>query len=83
MGLIDMTNGKIYYISFSGTELIARYKESTVTDHMFFSHMHYWNGFEWYFTGGYCVRSGIKEIREASQAEKHNLFRHEVEKGDV
>ena len=81
--LMTMQVGKIYFIVFSGVELVVRYKVSTVTEHHFFAYLHYWNGYESYYTGGYCIRSGIEEIREATQSEKHNLFRHEIEKGDV
>lgn len=78
-----MKQGKIYYIAFSGVELICRYKDSNTTTYRFFSHLHYWHGFEQYHSDGHCVKSGIEKIREATQAEKHNLFRNEVEKGDV
>ena len=81
--LTEMQQGKMYYIAFSGVELVVRYKESTVTEHMFFSHLHYWNGRETYHSNGFCIHSGIEQIRQATQAEKHNLFRHEIEKGDV
>ena len=81
--LIEMQVGKIYFISFSGVELVVRYKKSTTTEFYFFSHLQYWCGRENYHTAGYCVHSGIEMIREATNPEKHNLFRHEVEKGDV
>lgn len=80
---IEMQAGKIYFIRFSGTEIVGRYKESDNMHHHFFSHLHYWNGFEQYRTEGYIVLGGIEEIREATQPEKCNLFRHELEKGDV
>ena len=81
--IFEMEVGKIYYISFSGVELVGRYQKSETTEHHFFSHLHYWNGYEKYYSGGYCVKSGIEVIREATQSEKHNLFRNEVAKGDV
>ncbi len=82
--LIEMQAGKIYFISYGGSsEVIGRYKDSDVCNYIFFSHLHYWNGYENYHSGGYCVRNGIIEIREATQSEKFNLFRFEVEKGDV
>ncbi len=82
--IIEMESGKMYFISYGGSsELVGRYKESTTTDHLFFSHLHYWNGYENYHTGGYCVKLGIEQIREATQVEKHSLFRHEIEKGDI
>jgi len=79
----QMQTGNMYRITFPGTELICRYKESCTTEHRFFSHLHYWNGFEKYLSGGYCVQAGIENIRDASGSEKHNLFRFEVEAGDV
>ena len=77
---IKMKPAHIYYISFGGTSLIVRYKgESTCgCQHDFYSHLHYWNGYERYYGGGYCVHSGIEEIREATDAEKHTLIRFEI-----
>lgn len=81
---IVMQQGKIYYISYGGlVQVVGRYKDSDVCHHFFFSHLHYWNGYERYKSGGWCVKTGIEEIREATQAEKYNLFRNELEKGDV
>lgn len=82
--MMEMQTGKIYHISYGGgTDVVARFKESDCTVHNFFSHLHYWNGYENYYSKGHCVKDGIESIREASPAEKHNLFRHEVKKGDV
>ena len=81
--IVEMQEGKIYFMSFGGSELICRFKNSECTTHHFFSHLHYWNGYENYHGGGYCVKSGIEQMREATQAEKHNLFRHELENKDV
>lgn len=80
---VSMQNGKMYYIAFNGVKLIVRYSTTADRAHHFFSHLHYWEGFERYHTEGHCVISGIEEIREATPAEKHNLFRHEVAKNDV
>lgn len=80
---MTMENGKMYAILFSGVLLIVRYREQTTTDYLFFTHLQYWCGHENYFSGGYCVKNGIEEIRQATDAERHTLFRHEVEKGDV
>jgi len=46
---------------------------------IFFSQLHYWNGYENYYDGGYCVRGGITEIREATKCEKYSLMRLEIE----
>ena len=81
---MEMKIGKIYYIKYiGGTELIVRYLESTTTEHKFFAHLHYWSGYERYHGRGYSLKAGIEQIRRATQPEKHNLFRNEVEKEDV
>jgi hypothetical protein len=81
---IQMENGKIYYIAFgSNTQIVCRYKEDDSMNHFFYTHLHYWNGFETYRVKGHCCKSDITELRAASKSEKHNLFNHEVEYGDV
>jgi hypothetical protein len=81
--MVEMESGKIYAIQYSGVLLIVRYKETNTREHHFFTHLHYWCGHENYHTGGYCGKSGIEEIRRATPAEKHALFRVEVAQGDV
>ncbi|HEG44650.1 MAG TPA: hypothetical protein ENH94_11450 [Phycisphaerales bacterium] len=80
---VSMQVGKMYSIAFNSVKLVVRYSATADRAHHFFSHLHYWNGFESYHTEGHCMVSGIEEIREATPAEKHTLFRHEVAKGDV
>jgi hypothetical protein len=81
---VIMENGKIYSISFgSNTQIVCRYRKDDGTNHLFYSHLHYWNGFETYRVNGHCQNLNITEIREASKSKKHNLFSHEVEHGDV
>lgn len=67
---MEMEQGKIYYISFGGTQIVGRYIESDICNHWFHSQLHYWAGFE-NFRGvkTYCVKHGIEEIRRASPAE--------------
>lgn len=78
-----LVQGKIYFISFGhNTQLVVRYKESETTRHIFYDHLHYWNGHETFHSRGdsnYCVKSGIEEIREATKPEKHALLRFELE----
>lgn len=81
--MIEMEQGKIYYIEFGGSSLVGRYKNSDTMNHFFFSHLHYWNGFERYYSQGYCLRGSVIEIRESTDAEKYGLFRNEVAKKDV
>lgn len=82
--LIKMEIGNMYYIRYiGGTELIVRYLNSNATQHNFFTHIHYWNGYEKYRRNGWSLKSGIEEIRRATQPEKHNLFRNEIENEDV
>jgi hypothetical protein len=80
---IEMEQGKIYFISFgSSTQLIVRYKDNDACNYNFYDHIHYWNSFENFHkrTGqNHCVKHGIKEIREATLAEKHALLKFEIE----
>lgn len=79
MEKITMEVAKIYFISFAGnTQLVVRFKDEDVCNYNFFSHVHYWNGYEQYKGEGYCVKHGITEIREATKAEQYTLFRFEV-----
>lgn len=75
-----MEQGKIYYISFGGTQIIGRYIESDICNHCFNSELHYWAGHETFHRGKtWCVKHGIEEIRMASPAEKHALLKFEIE----
>lgn len=77
---MEMEQGKIYYISFGGTQVIGRYIESDVCNHWFYCQLHYWAGHEIFHSGKtYCVKHGIEEIRRASPAEKHALLKFEIE----
>jgi hypothetical protein len=81
--IIEMEAGKIYYISFGGTQLVARFKESDITQYYFFAHLHYLNGYENFHKKGYCTYTGIEEIRRATPAERHNLLRFEIENDTI
>ena len=78
-----MEQGKIYFISFGGsTQLVVRYKEEDVCNHIFYDHLHYWNSFETFHKRdkvNHCVKNGIEEIREATLPEKHALIKFELE----
>lgn len=76
-----MEPGKIYFLSYGGTEIVGRYKGSDVCNHYFVDLLHYWAGYESYRHGGndFCVKSGLKQIRTATQAEKWSLLRFSVE----
>lgn len=74
-----MEPGKIYFISFGGTEIIGRFKDAEVGKYNFYAYLHYWAGFESFRTITYCVTHGITEIRRATQAEKHALLKFEIE----
>ena len=80
---IEMEPGKIYFISFGGTEVIGRYEKDDMCNYHFFAHLHYWNGFESFHPGGYCVKHGIELIRRATPAEMHNLLRFEIAKETI
>ena len=75
-----MEVGKIYFIDYGGTTVVGRFLKSEITSYHFFDYLHYWNGFEQFHKNKpYCVHTGIKEIRRASDAEKMNLVRFELE----
>lgn len=76
---IELAIGKIYFFDYGGTCCIGRLKEINVCNYNFYDHLHYWSGYENYRRGGYCVKAGIINIREASDSEKHNLLRHSIE----
>lgn len=77
----ELTQGKIYHISYGGnTQIVGRFQEEDCTELIFYDLLHYWNGFESFRkTKQRCVKSGIEEIRYASQSEKMNLIRFELE----
>jgi len=80
----EMIPGKMYFVAYgSQPQLIVRFKSDETTQMNFFDHIQYWNGFEQFHKGGYAVHSGITEIREANQAEKHLLFRNEIQNNCV
>lgn len=75
-----MDQGKIYYISFGGTEIVGRYKKSDTCNYFFEAYLHYWAGHESFMKNNpYCVKHGIEEIRRATQTEKMALLRFEIE----
>ena len=78
---IEMEQGKIYFVSYGGnTQIIGRFKQTDICDHIFYDVLHYWNGFESFRKNSQpCVKNGIEEIRPASQSEKMNLIRFELE----
>jgi hypothetical protein len=77
---MEMKQGKIYWISFGGTQILGRFKYSDTCNHYFESYLHYWAGSE-SFKGNepYCVKHGIEDIRRATPAEKHSLLKFEIE----
>lgn len=77
--LIDMQPGKIYYVSFGGTQIIGRYKGSETCNYIFESYLHYWAGHENFLANASCVKHGIEEIRRATPAKKHALLKFEIE----
>ena len=78
---IPLEQGKIYHVSYGGnTQVLGRFKESEFMDHIFYDLLHYWNGYESFRKDNQrCVKSGIEEIRPATQAEKMSLIRFEIE----
>jgi len=82
----QMEVGKIYFIRFGGSEIVGRYKgDDDFCHHLFYDYLHQWAGFETYRhgPGAYTVRSGIDEIREATQTEKQALLRHSIEHNTI
>lgn len=79
MSKIEMQVGKIYYISFGGTEIVGRYKGEDTCHFLFYDYLHQWAGYETFHSNGaYTVRTGITEIREATKTEKQALLRHSI-----
>lgn len=80
---LDLKPFKIYSITYAGTQLIARYRGDDVCKHLLYDYLHYWQGFETFYSGknnnNYCVKNGIDEIREATPAEKQALIKKELE----
>lgn len=80
MEKIKMEEGKIYYLSYGGAELVGRFKCEDVCNYIFYAYIHYWAGREDFRQGEpYCVKSGLQEIRRATQTEKMALLRFEIE----
>lgn len=81
MEKIKLEQGKIYFLSYGGnTQIVGRFKEDTMTEYVFYDLLHYWNGFESFRKKtDRCVHTGVEEIRPASQSEKMNLIRFELE----
>ncbi len=79
--MVEMEHGKIYYIDYgSNTQVIGKYRDSSTCNHNFYDLLHYWNGYESFRKDAqYCVKSGIENIRPASQSEKMALIRFEIE----
>lgn len=79
--IIEMQPGKIYYLSYGGTEIVGRYKGENTCSYLFYDYLHQWAGFETFRFNEqlYCVKSGIIEIREATQTEKQALLRKSIE----
>jgi hypothetical protein len=82
--IVNMEPGKIYFISYGGTTLIARYKGDDTCDHLLYDYLHNWAGFEtFYYHNCMVVKSGIEEIRRASDAEKQSLLRHSIANNSI
>jgi hypothetical protein len=81
--VIEMEEGKAYVIDYGGTQVIGRFRNADTTQYYFHAYLHYWAGHETFNVSGYCVKSGVQEIRRASPAEIHNLIRFEIDKGTI
>jgi len=76
----ELRQGKIYFISYGGVEILGRFDAKNTTDLAFYDYLHYWNGYEkFYKNARTIVRSGIIEIRPATVPEKMALIRFEIE----
>lgn len=75
-----LEQGRIYFIAYGeNTQVLGRFKEHQTTNLIFFDHLHYWNGSESFYNGGYSVKSGITELRRATKPEIHTIVRHEID----
>lgn len=77
---INLEPGRIYFFSYGQTTVIGRYKGDDVCNHLLHDYLHNWQGYERFHKGPNCwiVKNDIKEIREASDAEKQSLLRHSI-----
>jgi hypothetical protein len=78
---IKMQPGKIYYVNYGGMEIVGRYKDTDVCNHLWYDYLKNWSGFESYYYNNnlYTVKHGITEIREATMTEKQALLRKSLE----
>ena len=76
---IQLKIGKIYMFDYGGTQVIGKFLKENCTQYDLFDCLHYWSGFENFRKNTYCVKHGIENIREASDSEKMNLIRFEIE----
>lgn len=85
MSSIEMKPGKIYYVSYGGTEIVGRYKGQEVCNYLWYDYLHQWAGFESFRYGDnlYSVTSGVEEIREATQTEKQALLRYSIQHNTI
>lgn len=44
--IIEMKPGKIYYLSYGGTEVVGRYKGDDACNYFFYDYLHQWAGYE-------------------------------------
>lgn len=85
MNKLEMQPGKIYYLSYGGTEIVGRYKGEDTCNYLFYDYLHQWAGYENFQYGDClcCVKHGIEEIREATQTEKQSLLRRSIEHNTI
>ncbi len=81
--IMKMEKGKIYFISYGQTTLVARYKSSNEYKHFYYDCLHNWAGHENFYEDGYFINSGIEYLRRASDPEKQALLRYSIEKGTI
>ena len=84
MDKIEMQPGKIYFISFGGTEVVGRFKSEDTCHYYFYDYLHQWAGHETFHgNAAYTVRHGITELREATQTEKQALLRQSIKHNTI
>jgi hypothetical protein len=73
----EMEPGKIYFLRFSGVEIVGRFKNEDVVHYYFYDCLHNWSGYESFRIDTYTVKN-VDEIREATDTEKQSLLRQSI-----
>lgn len=77
MNQFKMEPGKIYYLSFGGTEVVGRFKGEDTVHYYFYDCLHNWSGYETFRIDTYTVKN-TDGMRIATDTEKQSLLRQSI-----